>query len=62
MGARPPGALPEPAWQSSMVQTQATLLAYIDVFVALGLIAVVMVPLALTLRKVNRSAGAKPAQ
>ena len=43
------------------VQTQATLLAYIDVFVALGLIAMVMVPLALTLRTVNRSAGSKPA-
>lgn len=39
------------------VHTQATLLAYIDVFVALGMIAAVMVPLALTLRTVNRSAG-----
>ena len=47
---------------NQMVQTQATLLAYIDVFVALGLIAMVMVPLALTLRAVNRSAGSKPAQ
>jgi MFS transporter, DHA2 family, multidrug resistance protein len=46
---------------NQMVQTQATLLAYIDVFVALGVIAVVMVPLALTLRTVNRSAGAKSA-
>ena len=44
-----------------MVQTQAALLAYIDVFVALGVIAMVMVPLALTLRTVNRSAGSKPA-
>ena len=43
------------------VQSQATILAYIDVFVALGVIAMVMVPLALTLRTVNRSAGAKPA-
>jgi DHA2 family multidrug resistance protein len=43
------------------VQSQAMIMAYIDVFVALGLIAVVMVPLALTLRSVNRSAGAKPA-
>jgi MFS transporter, DHA2 family, multidrug resistance protein len=43
------------------VQTQATLLAYIDVFVALGVIALVMVPLALTLRAVDRSTGAKPA-
>jgi DHA2 family multidrug resistance protein len=47
---------------NQMVQTQATLLAYIDVFVALGVIAVMMVPLALTLRTVNRSADAKPAQ
>lgn len=46
---------------NQMVQTQATLLAYIDVFVALGLIAMVMVPLALTLRTVDRSVGAKPA-
>jgi MFS transporter, DHA2 family, multidrug resistance protein len=46
---------------NQMVQSQATILAYIDVFVALGVIAVVMVPLALTLRTVNRSAGSKPA-
>ena len=46
---------------NQMVQSQATLLAYIDVFVALGMIAMVMVPLALTLRAVNRSAGAKSA-
>jgi DHA2 family multidrug resistance protein len=32
------------------------------VFVALGVIAMVMVPLALTLRTVNRSAGPKPAE
>ena len=46
---------------NQMVQTQATLLAYIDVFVVLGVIAIVMVPLALTLRGVDRSAGSKPA-
>jgi DHA2 family multidrug resistance protein len=46
---------------NQMVQGQATMLAYIDVFVVLGVIAMVMVPLALTLRTVNRSAGAKPA-
>jgi MFS transporter, DHA2 family, multidrug resistance protein len=46
---------------NQMVHSQATLLAYIDVFVALGVIAVVMVPLALTLRTVNRSLGAKSA-
>jgi MFS transporter, DHA2 family, multidrug resistance protein len=43
------------------VQSQATLLAYIDVFVALAVIAMVMVPLALTLRAVNRSPSAKSA-
>jgi DHA2 family multidrug resistance protein len=37
------------------------MLAYIDVFVVLALIAGLMVPLALSLRTVNRSAGAKPA-
>jgi DHA2 family multidrug resistance protein len=46
---------------NQMVQNQAALLAYIDVFVALAVIAMVMVPLALTLRTVNRSAGAKSA-
>jgi MFS transporter, DHA2 family, multidrug resistance protein len=43
------------------VQSQATILAYIDVFVALAAIAMVMVPLALTLRTVKKSTGAKPA-
>jgi MFS transporter, DHA2 family, multidrug resistance protein len=43
------------------VQSQVSILAYIDVFVALAAIAVIMVPLALTLRTVNRSADAKPA-
>jgi DHA2 family multidrug resistance protein len=43
------------------VQSQVSLLAYIDVFVALGLIAVIMVPLALSLRTVNTGGGAKPA-
>src|ERR1017187_5863764 len=47
---------------NQMVQSQATLLAYIDVFVALAVIAMMMVPLALTLRAVNRSAGSKSAQ
>jgi len=49
------------AISNQMVQSQVTILAYIDVFFVLGLIALVMVPLALTLRTVNRSAGAKPA-
>jgi DHA2 family multidrug resistance protein len=42
---------------SQLVQVQTTLLAYIDVFVVLGVIALSMVPLALTLRAVNRSSG-----
>jgi MFS transporter, DHA2 family, multidrug resistance protein len=46
---------------NQMLQDQATILAYIDVFFALGVIAMVMVPLALTLRSVNRSGGGKAA-
>jgi MFS transporter, DHA2 family, multidrug resistance protein len=46
------------AFIGQLVQTQATLMAYIDVFVALSIIAAVMVPLALSLRSVKRSAGA----
>ena len=45
-----------------MVQSQVTILAYIDVFVVLGVIAMLMVPLALTLRTVKRSVGAKAAR
>ena len=41
------------------MQEQAALLAYIDVFVTLGVIALVLVPLALTLRSVKP--GAAPA-
>jgi DHA2 family multidrug resistance protein len=40
-------------WISQQVQTQATFLAYIDVFWALTLISAAAVPLALTLRKVK---------
>jgi DHA2 family multidrug resistance protein len=43
------------------VQSQAAILAYIDVFVVLALIAGVMVPLSLSLRRVDRSAGATAA-
>jgi DHA2 family multidrug resistance protein len=43
------------AFIGQLVQTQAMILAYIDVFVALALIAVIMVPLALSLRSVKRS-------
>ena len=43
------------AFIGQLVQTQAMILAYIDVFVALAVIAVVMVPLALSLRAVKRS-------
>ncbi|MDE2472131.1 MAG: DHA2 family efflux MFS transporter permease subunit [Bradyrhizobium sp.] len=44
-----------------MVQSQVTILAYVDVFVVLAIIAMVMVPLALTLRTVDRNAGVKAA-
>lgn len=44
-----------------MVQSQVTILAYVDVFMVLGIIAMVMVPLALTLRTVDRTGGAKAA-
>ena len=37
-----------------MVNAQAAILSYIDVFVALGLIALLIVPLALSLRSVKR--------
>jgi DHA2 family multidrug resistance protein len=40
-------------WIGQQVQTQATFLAYIDVFWALMLISATAVPLALTLRKVK---------
>jgi MFS transporter, DHA2 family, multidrug resistance protein len=47
------------AFIGQLVQSQAMIMAYIDVFVALAVIAVIMVPLALSLRSVKRSG--KPA-
>ena len=47
------------AFIGQLVQSQANILAYIDVFFSLGMIALVMVPLALSLRSVDRSG--KPA-
>jgi MFS transporter, DHA2 family, multidrug resistance protein len=44
-----------------MVQSQVTILAYVDVFMLLAIIAMAMVPLALTLRTVDRTGGAKAA-
>jgi DHA2 family multidrug resistance protein len=44
------------AYIGQLVQTQSTLLAYIDVFVLLAAMAAILVPLALTLRSVDRSA------
>jgi MFS transporter, DHA2 family, multidrug resistance protein len=41
------------AWIGQVVQQQASLLSYIDVFVVLGVIAAFIVPLALTLRSVK---------
>jgi MFS transporter, DHA2 family, multidrug resistance protein len=46
-------------WIGQQVQTQATLLAYIDVFWALALICAAAVPLALTLRKVKLGGPAR---
>jgi DHA2 family multidrug resistance protein len=43
------------AYIGQLVQTQSTLLAYIDVFVMLAAMAAIMVPLALSLRSVDRS-------
>jgi MFS transporter, DHA2 family, multidrug resistance protein len=48
------------AWVGQQVQTQASFLAYMDVFWVLTLIALAAVPLALTLRTVKLG-GAKPA-
>ena len=41
------------AWIGQQVQTQASFLAYVDVFWTLALISLAAVPLALTLRKVK---------
>ena len=46
------------AWIGRQVQTQATYLAYVDVFWALMALALSAIPLALTLRKVKLGAGA----
>jgi DHA2 family multidrug resistance protein len=46
------------AYVGQMVQSQATILAYIDVFFALAVVAVIMVPLSLSLRSVSRGAAA----
>jgi DHA2 family multidrug resistance protein len=45
------------AFIGHLVQTQAAIMAYIDVFFALAVVAAVMVPLALSLRSVKRSGG-----
>jgi DHA2 family multidrug resistance protein len=47
------------AWIGEQVQTQAALLAYIDVFWTLMLISAATVPLALVLRKVKLGTGAQ---
>jgi len=46
------------AWIGQQVQTQASYLAYVDVFWTLTLISLAAVPLALTLRKVKLSGAA----
>ncbi len=45
------------AWIGQQVQTQASFLAYMDAFFVLALIAMAMVPLALSLRKVKLGGG-----
>ena len=50
------------AWIGQQVQTQAALLAYIDMFWILMLISAAVVPLALVLRKVKPGTGAAPAR
>lgn len=45
------------AFIGQLVRGQATILAYIDVFFALAAVALLLVPLALSLRTVKRSAG-----
>ena len=48
------------AYVGQMVQSQAAILAYIDVFFALAVVAGVMVPLSFSLRSVSRvAAGAQ---
>lgn len=46
------------AWIAQQMQTQATFLAYIDVFWVLMFISAAAVPLALTLRKVKLGGSA----
>lgn len=48
------------AWIGQQIQTQASLLAYIDTFWVLMLVALAMVPLGIALRKVKLG-GARPA-
>ncbi|RTL49559.1 MAG: DHA2 family efflux MFS transporter permease subunit [Bradyrhizobiaceae bacterium] len=49
------------AYVGNLVLSQATLLAYIDVFYSLAAVAVLMVPLALSLRPVRKTGGAAAA-
>jgi MFS transporter, DHA2 family, multidrug resistance protein len=44
------------AYIGQMLQTQAAILAYIDAFYALAVVAVIMIPLSLSLRSVKRTA------
>ena len=45
------------AYIGQMLQTQVAILAYIDVFYALAIVAGIMVPLSLSLRSVERTAA-----
>jgi MFS transporter, DHA2 family, multidrug resistance protein len=46
------------AWIAQQVQSQAALLAYVDVFWTLALVSAAAIPLALVLRKINLAVGA----
>jgi MFS transporter, DHA2 family, multidrug resistance protein len=48
------------AWIGQQVQTQASMLAYVDVFWVLMLLALLAVPLALTLRSVKLGGAPAP--
>ena len=50
------------AYIGQLVQTQAAILAYIDVFLALALVATLMVQLSLSLRSIKRRAAAARAE
>ena len=51
-------APPRGTYVRQMLRTQVAILAYIDVFYVLAVVAVILIPLSLSLRSVERGAGA----